>query len=123
MPKSESQLQREVLAHCQGHPLIKFMLRTNSGKVKVKGGWMQLCATGTADLNGMTINGIWIAIEMKDEAAWNSTNHGASDEQVAFLESVRDSGGLSGIACSVEHAERIIHGEHVGLTGQTSCAD
>ena len=38
-------------------PLVKklrqmgiFTLRLNSGKVKVRGGWMQLCPEGTADI-------------------------------------------------------------------------
>jgi hypothetical protein len=38
-------------------PLVKmiretgtFVLRLNSGKVKVRGGWMQLCPEGTADI-------------------------------------------------------------------------
>lgn len=46
--KRENDIQAEVIAALR--KMGKFVLRLNSGKARVKGGFIQLCPTGTPDI-------------------------------------------------------------------------
>lgn len=62
-----------------------------------------LCV-GSSDIIGWTADGRFLAIEVKTK------NGRASKEQVQFIESVRRSGGVAGVARSVEDAIKILEG-------------
>ena len=65
---------------------------------------IKLAAPGVSDLIGWTAGGRFVAIEVK------GGRRQPTDEQAAFLELVRRSGGLAGVARSVDDARAIIEG-------------
>ena len=67
---------------------------------------IRLAAPGVSDLIGWTEGGRFAAIEVKGPRGR------VTDEQAAFLELVRRSGGLAGVARSVEEATAIIEGRN-----------
>ena len=68
--------------------------------------FMRSCKKGRVDLDGFSVNGKVIAIEVKRP----STRNNLTDEQRAYLERVKRSGGLAGVATSVEEAFAIVEG-------------
>ena len=64
---------------------------------------IRLAAPGVSDLIGWT-HGRFVAVEVKGPRGR------VTDEQAAFLELVRRSGGLAGVARSVDDARAIIEG-------------
>ena len=67
---------------------------------------VRLAAPGVSDLIGWASGGRFAAVEVK-------TPRGRlTDEQAAFIELVRRSGGLAGVARSVEEARAIIEGRN-----------
>lgn len=115
MASEENKIQKAGLDYCADHPIVKRMARTQSGKVKVKGGWMNLCPTGTPDTMGFSIDGRHIGIEYKDTKSFASKNFGASPEQIQHLVDIIECGGLAGIACNNEHVKMILEGTPIGL--------
>lgn len=115
MASEENVIQKAGLELCKNHPLVKRIARTQSGKVKVKGGWMNLCPTGTPDTMGFAVDGRHIGIEYKDTTAFATKDFGASDEQIKHLVDIINAGGLAGIACCNKHVELILAGQPVGL--------
>ena len=65
---------------------------------------IRLAAPGVSDLIGWTEGGRFVAIEVK------APRGRVTDEQKAFLDLVRRSGGLADVARSVEEARKIIRG-------------
>ncbi len=65
---------------------------------------IRLAAPGVSDLLGWTEGGRFVAIEVK------AARGRVTDEQAAFIDLVRRSGGLAGVARSVEEARKIIEG-------------
>ena len=65
---------------------------------------IRLAAPGVSDLIGWTEGGRFVAVEVKGPRGR------VTDEQAAFIELVRRSGGLAGVARSVEEARAIIRG-------------
>ena len=111
--KSENQIQAEGIAYAESLGIE--ITRTNAGKVKVRGGWMQLCKKGWSDATGYNQEGRIVLIEFKDEKAWSSKDYGASEDQLKRLNDCKEKGGLCGIACCNEHIKQIINGECIGL--------
>ena len=68
---------------------------------------IRLAAPGVSDLIGWTEGGRFAAIEVKGPRGR------VTDEQAAFLELVRRSGGLAGVARSVEEATAILEGHEL----------
>ncbi len=115
----EGAAQRECLETARALPSVAWIDRANSGKVKVRGGWMQLHEAGTPDLIGYSVNCVFIGIEVKDPDKYNNKNHDLSDEQIERLLDIKSKGGLCGVACCAEHVVRIMKGEYVGLDDLT----
>ena len=65
---------------------------------------IRLAAPGVSDLIGWTDGGRFVAIEVK------APRGRLTDEQAAFIELVRRSGGLAGVARSVADARAILEG-------------
>ena len=65
---------------------------------------IRLAAPGVSDLIGWTEGGRFVAVEVKGPRGR------VTAEQAAFLDLVRRSGGLAGVARSVEEARAIIRG-------------
>ena len=66
---------------------------------------IRLAAPGVSDLLGWTQHGRFVAIEVK------AGRRQPTDEQAAFIDLVRRSGGLAGVARSVEEARAILAGK------------
>ena len=115
MATEENIIQKEGIALCRKHPIVKRIYRTQAGKVKVKGGFMQLCPAGTPDTTGFAVDGRIIGIEYKTPTAYASKNHGAKPEQLEHLNDIKNAGGLAGIASNMDQVEAILRGEYVGL--------
>jgi len=123
MASEESKTTKLGLELCRAHPVVKRIYRTQSGQVRVKGGFMWLCPIGTPDTTGFTVDGRIIGIEYKTEKAFAGPNHGASDQQIQHLVDIFKSGGLAGIACNNEHVKMILEGAPIGLEDYVSEPD
>ena len=108
MAKSEKEIQKIILAYAKSHSKIAWIDRANSGKVRVKGGFMQLHESGTPDLIGYSIDGKFIGIEIKDEKNYNTENNGLRPEQINRINDMSYCGCYVGVACSVEHVDLIM---------------
>jgi hypothetical protein len=115
MASEESVIQKNGMDLCQKHPLVSEIYRTQSGKVKVRGGWMQLCPAGTPDTTGFTIDGRIIGIEYKTPSEFATKDHGASEDQLLHLNKIKQSGGVAGIASNMVDVLLILSGKSVGL--------
>lgn len=117
--EKEGKAQKECLKTAGALPSVAWIDRANSGKVKVRGGWMQLHKKGTPDLIGFDVNCVFIGIEVKDPDKYNNKNHDLSPEQIEMLLDIKSRGGFCGVASCAEHVVRIMKGEHVGLDDLT----
>ena len=68
---------------------------------------IRLAAPGVSDLIGWTEGGRFVAVEVKGPRGR------VTDEQKAFIDLVRRSGGLAGVARSVEEATAILEGHEL----------
>jgi hypothetical protein len=109
--------ERDILSQILGglllHPLVAHIERINvmAGRLCGKDGkpssrFMRSCKKGRVDLDGFTKNGRVIAIEVKRP----STRGQLTAEQIDYLRQVRMSGGLAGVATSVQEAVAIVEG-------------
>ena len=104
--KSENVIQREGIDYAQSLGIE--LTRTQAGKVKVRGGWMQLACKGWGDTTGYNDQGRIVMIEFKDCEAYLKKNNGASEEQLNRLNDIKSKGGIAGIACCNEHIYEIL---------------
>lgn len=104
--KNENTIQREGIEYAKS--LGVQLTRTQAGKVKVRGGWMQLACKGWCDTTGYNDKGQIIMIEFKDVEAYEKKNNGASVEQIDRLNDIKSKGGIAGIACCNEHIADIL---------------
>lgn len=86
------------------HEKVAWIDRANSGKVRVKGGFMQLHKKGTPDLIGFTTEGKFIGIELKRP----DTKTKANDEQKAMQDYMSGFGCICGIAWDEESLNAIL---------------
>jgi hypothetical protein len=114
----ENEVLREVAQLLSVHPKVLFAVRQNSGmayneakapiyfyrwvKSKVK---MRI-----SDFWGMLTDGRMFALECKNRT-WTKPSGARELEQQAFLDAVKNAGGVSGFVTSAEQAQRIIEGE------------
>lgn len=104
--KSENKIQSEGIAYAKS--LGVELTRTQAGKVRVRGGWMQLACKGWGDTTGYNDKGQIIMIEFKDVKAFEKKNNGASEDQLNRLNDINQKGGIAGIACCNEHVLDIL---------------
>ena len=108
----EREIQKLILDALSIHPLVAHIERINlrAGRLYGKDGkpsrFMRSCRKGRVDLDGFTVDGRVIAIEVKRP----STRNDLSDEQRAYIDQVKRAGGLSGVATCYEEAEAIVEG-------------
>ncbi|PCI53669.1 MAG: hypothetical protein COB36_12100 [Alphaproteobacteria bacterium] len=115
MASEENIIQAAGIKLCRQHPKVGRIYRTQSGKVKVKGGFMNLCPAGTPDTTGFMVDGRIIGIEYKTPAAFKNKDHGASEDQLEHLNDIKQAGGIAGIASNMEQVRQILAGVHIGL--------
>jgi hypothetical protein len=93
-----------LVKRVKAHDKVEWFDRANSGKVKVKGGWMQLHEIGTTDYLGFTTRGKFIGIEFKRP----STKDDLSEEQREFSERLIKSNCVHGVAWDEESLNVIL---------------
>ena len=101
---TESEIQAEIMDYLLMHPKIVFAYVTTTGKIKGRGGhWITLGFAGMADIIAQIRGtGQIVAIEVKRPGEL------PTPAQAEFLDTVRNGGGISGWADSVEMVEAIL---------------
>lgn len=102
----ESQLKSEVAAYLAQMPKWWVILRLNSGKVRVKGGFMQLCPEGTSDYLICNPDPHWLELK----AAGNTTKASRREAQEEFGARVVGLGHKYRICTSVEEVRAFLEG-------------
>lgn len=103
----EGALKKDVVDYLNGTKL--FWRRTQSGIVKVKGGFLHLMPNGTADFMVCPANRLPIWIELK--AVGQKTSKERIKDQAAFADEVRGLGHIYGICMSVDDVRALLgHG-------------
>lgn len=108
----ERQIQGAILRALEIHPAVARIERLNvmAGRLLGKDGsasrFMRSCRKGRVDLDGFTVDGRVIAIEVKRPA----TRHTVTPEQQEYLDKVKAANGLSGVATCVDEALAIVEG-------------
>lgn len=109
----ERDIQRVIMQALALHPIVARIERINvmAGRLLGKDGvsasrFMRSCRKGRVDLDGFTVDGRIIAIEVKRP----STRHTVTPEQRAYLDQVKSAGGLAGVATCYEEAAAIVEG-------------
>jgi hypothetical protein len=99
---SEAQILKAVKQLMESHPTVAYCWRNSVGGATFHGKHYQLGEPGSSDLLGFTKTGKIIAIECK------APRGKLTSSQERFLERVREAGGVSGVARSVEDAQAIL---------------
>jgi hypothetical protein len=100
---SEAQVLAAVLAFLRHHPRVAWATRMNVGAMETDNGMVRFGFVGCSDIIGQMRDGRFLAIECKREKG-----NQLSDAQAAFLDRVRASNGVAGMARSVEDARGIV---------------
>ncbi len=92
--RPEAAALREVLAALRSHPRVAWCERQNTGAIRVEGRFVRFGWRGAADIVGQLVTGQFLACEVK------SKDGRLRPEQRAFLELVRQHGGVAIVAKS-----------------------
>lgn len=98
MNKSEKTIQTEVLSYLKNKGIYHW--RNNTGTARVHGFHVRYGKIGSSDIIGITKNGKFLAIEIKDEKGI------VSDEQQKFINKINNNGGLAFVARSLEDVKK-----------------
>jgi hypothetical protein len=100
----ETQVKNEVVAYLKASGL--FWMRLNSGKVKVRGGFLQLCPEGTSDIIVFPANRIvWIELKGRGQATLKSR----AEKQLEFRNKVLAAGHHHAVCMSVEEVQAAVN--------------
>jgi len=111
----ERDIQRAILQALELHPMVARVERINvmAGCLVGNDGkpsrFMRSCKRGRVDLDGFTVDGRVIAIEVKRPTA----RHTLTLEQREYPRQVRAANGIAGVATCVEEAIAIVEGRNV----------
>jgi hypothetical protein len=105
MSKLENKIQSDLLKIANNHPKVAILDRANSGKVKVRGGWMMLHKKGFPDACGFATDGRFIGIEFKRPDTKNNTNK----DQDSMLDLMNSCNCISGVAWDKESLLEILN--------------
>lgn len=109
--QTESLIQKEIMQALRRHPKVAWYARFNSSNISItdetgQARYMRAnTQKGMSDLMGMLHGGRLFAIEVK------SPTGTLYDHQAAFLETIRNGGGIAGVARSVSDAIALIEVE------------
>ena len=104
---AEGEIQRSVLAYLRLHRNVAWVERFNSGAMKLmdkygRQRFVRFAFPGCSDILGQMKDGRLLAIEVK------ALGGKLTSAQRAFLDLVRDNGGVSGVAYSVDDVDEIL---------------
>jgi hypothetical protein len=102
---TEAQVLRAVQRALELHPRVAWVARINSGAGRIQRAigasqWMRFGFPGCSDLIGQTVEGLFLAVEVKRPSGKPTV------DQTAFLERVRAAGGVAFVARSVDDVLR-----------------
>ena len=89
----EADSLREIMQALKTHKLVAWCERQNTGAAKVGGRFIKFGWTGCSDILGQLKDGRLLAVEVKRPKGGKLT-----DDQILFLELVRQHGGVSIVA-------------------------
>lgn len=103
---TEAKLQREILNMLSKHPAVAFVMRANSGVLKMDGRYIHMSKKGTADILGMlgtgsTAPGMFFALEVKQPGKE------PTPVQAAFLQQITDGGGMALWSDNLDHVRGV----------------
>jgi hypothetical protein len=103
---SETALRSAIVDALNATGLVR-VWSIHAGRVKVRGGWLHLCPTGTPDVVGYTLrSGRFVGIEIK--VSGNRTKKERAEKQHAFQCDIALHGGISGQVETADDAITII---------------
>ncbi len=103
---SETQLRSAIVEALNATGMVH-VWRVHAGGVKVRGGWMNLCPTGTPDVCGYTLRGgRFVGIEIKVPKGKTMKTRAAA--QLAAQSHIAAHGGISGQVESVSEAISLV---------------
>ena len=105
----EADSLREVIMALKTHNLVAWCERQNTGAAKVGGRFIKFGWKGCSDILGQLKDGRLLAVECKRLKGGKLT-----DEQIFFLERVRQHGGVSFVATSMHDVLENLGGNHGG---------
>ncbi len=111
---SESDIQKSILSHLEGNPIVAYHWRHNVGSVKRSGRYLRFGVPGQSDILGILKGGRFFAIEVKRPKKNREPN------QIEFQKTVNEFGGLAFVARSVEDVERELSHIMIEVTGVTN---
>ncbi len=100
----ESLVLSSVLSYLRGRRGVAWVMRCNTGAVKLDSRFLRFGVKGCADIIGQMQDGRFLAIECKAREGRLTT------EQAAFLERVKRHGGVAGVARSIDDVDDIVEG-------------
>lgn len=113
-PGPEAAVLASVLKFLHVHPSVAWARRMNSGAFQIGQGasarWFRAGFTGCSDILGQLKDGRFLAIECKAERGR------VSPEQQAFLDTVRQNGGVACVARGIHEVELLL--KYAGLREQ-----
>ena len=98
----ERDVQEAVLTLCKMHQKISWLARMNTGATKIGERFIRFGFPGLSDIIGQTLDGRFVAIEVKREG------EKPTEEQQAFLQMVAQHNGIAGCAHTAQEAWNII---------------
>ena len=91
---SESDVLKACTDVLDWHPAVGKWWRCPSGKVRVKGGYMQLAPAGTADITVVLRgSGRYLGVEVKKDGKKSTTSAARREVQAKFVQDIAAIGG------------------------------
>jgi len=106
--QSEHDIQNKIIKMCRDRGALVWRINSG-GTISRRGGHITQQKKGTAD-TFILYRGVFIAAEIK------KPGEKATDEQIAFLESVANEGGVGLLAYDVDFVEEILNNIRVSST-------
>lgn len=100
---NESELYKRILDSLNAIPGV-LAWRVHAGKVKVRGGWMQLAAKGVADIHALVEPGVFVGLEVKRPDGKGRIRESQSE----WIDRVRSLGGHAVVVMTVDEAVRAV---------------
>lgn len=91
-----------VLHYLRARRGVAWIMRMNTGAMKLDGRFMRFGVKGCSDIIGQMQDGRFLAIECK------SAEGRCTREQQAFLDRVKRHGGIAGVARSIDDVDDIL---------------
>ena len=101
---SEAEILKSIMRYLRLHPKVAIVGRFNSGTFKEGNRYIRANSIrGMSDIDGMLVGGRKFALEVKSKTGR------PTPDQIAYLQTVRDNGGIGEVVRSVDDVMRILN--------------